>query len=339
MNWWLVPVAPAALAIAAYAARRLLVAGPRARRQDLTGKTIVVTGANSGLGRASATEFARWGAEVIVTSRDRARVEAAATAIMNDAGAAGRVRGHALDIADAPSVEAFATWLSEEVQRVDVLVNNAGIHFDLLSQWDEPLLSADGHEVHWRTNFLGTFHLTQRLLPLLERSAREGGDARVVNVISMLHEKGSEEAFFRPSSTKEGYNSWVAYGSSKLATLLATTRELHRRYGEAGVSAFALHPGSVYTSVASKGLAGNEALLRIRDALAPIERYMLKTPFEGAQTQIHCATSPELRGGGSGGGRYMRDLRVAESTSYAIGDEVASRLYDRSLGWLDSLAD
>ncbi len=331
------PVALAAVAVAAPLTRRLLVAGPRARRYDLSGKAVVITGGNSGLGRATAVQLARWGADVIITSRDRARAEAAALSIAKEAAAEGRVIGRALDLAKFDSVEAFSRWHSEHVGCLDVLVNNAGIHFDLLSQWDAPLLSADGFEVHWRTNFLGTFHLTLCLLPMLERCSAAGGDARIVNVVSMLHARGSEEALFGPSSTSEGYNSWVAYGTSKLATLLATTRELQLRQGEDGVSTFALHPGSVYTSVASKGLAGNELLLKVRDALAPVERYLLKTPLEGAQTQIHCATSPELATDAEARGRYLRSLRVAESPSYAMDDEVAARLYDQSAEWVSSL--
>ena len=144
-------------------------------------------------------------------------------------------------------------WYRGNRPRLDVLVNNAGIHLDLLSQWKEPRLTKDHVETHWRTNYLGTSHLTHELLPLLCSSASETGDARVVNVVSMLHDRGSNSEFFSPVKP---YNSWEAYGQSKLG-LVHFTHELDRRFAAKGLKSYCLHPGSVYTNVATKGLAGN----------------------------------------------------------------------------------
>src|SRR6185295_9523929 len=115
----------------------------------------------------------------------------------------------------------------------------------LRSQWKAPRL-VDGDEIHWRTNYLGTMELTHRLVPFLCSSGRRGGDARIVNVVSMLHAKGRNDALFAPLSP---YDSWTAYGTSKLA-LVHATFELDRRMASSHVRATCLHPGAVYSRIA-----------------------------------------------------------------------------------------
>jgi retinol dehydrogenase-12 len=96
---------------------------------------------------------------------------------------------------------------------LDVLINNAGIHLNLLSQWPAPALSADGIELQWRTNYLGSLHLSHLLLPLLVSMAKKTGDARIVNVVSMLHSRGRNDQFFEPNRP---YSSLDVCGQSKL---------------------------------------------------------------------------------------------------------------------------
>src|SRR5690349_4300365 len=120
---------------------------------------------------------------------------------------------HPLELTDRGSVAAFASWVGETADRLDVLVNNAGVHLDLRGAWREPQL-VDGVEVHWRTNYLGTAQLTRLLLPLLLRTADQHGEARVVNVVSRLHARGRNEGLDGHLSP---YDSWAAYGTSKLA--------------------------------------------------------------------------------------------------------------------------
>ncbi|MFC6341739.1 SDR family NAD(P)-dependent oxidoreductase, partial [Nocardioides hankookensis] len=194
---------------------------------------------------------------------------------------------HPLDLTSRESVDALASWVGAPLDRLDVLVNNAGIHLDLRSKWREPQL-VDGHEIHWRTNYLGTAQLTRRLLPLLLDTASTYGEARVVNVVSKLHDRG-RNAWLSDGVTP--YDSWAAYGTSKLA-LVHEAAEIERRYGALGLHGYSLHPGSVYTRIADRGLETAPVLARLRRLAAPLERRSLATPEEGARTTVFCATSP-----------------------------------------------
>jgi NAD(P)-dependent dehydrogenase (short-subunit alcohol dehydrogenase family) len=274
------------------------------------GRTVLVTGATPGsLGHATAQALVARGDEVVVTARSRVPAVVAAC---------GARTGHELDLADAGSVASFAAWLAGEVGRLDVLVNNAGVHLDLRSQWKQPQL-VDGHEIHWRTNYLGSAHLTHALLPLLLAS-----DApRVVNVVSKLHRRGTNAAVL---GGVDPYDSWVAYGTSKLA-LIHHASELARRHP---VSTASLHPGSVYTHIADRGLEGHRVLSGLRRAFAPLERRALLSPEQGAATVLHCATEPSV------GGYYERSAPKDPSPD-ALDATVAAELWDRTATWLSIL--
>jgi NAD(P)-dependent dehydrogenase (short-subunit alcohol dehydrogenase family) len=311
--------------------RKLFVRTTYADPVNLAGKAIIVTGAGPGsLGFATARALATWGASVVVTTRSNtdAVVEDLRAQLPDDEASA-RIVGHSLDLSDRDSVERFVRWVIEtRGDKLDVLVNNAGVHLDLLSKWKEPLLIADGFETHWRINYLGTAHLTHLLLPLLEAAGRQTGDARIVNVSSQLHAKGSNADLFEPTRT---YNSWNAYGNSKLA-LVHMTNELQRRHSaDAHLQAYSLHPGSVFTRVADKGLEGTGLIEKVRSAMSPVEAFFLKTPEEGAQTQIHCTTSPALPGG-----LYYQECAAVEPCKDAADTEVAARLWDETRSWVEA---
>jgi NAD(P)-dependent dehydrogenase (short-subunit alcohol dehydrogenase family) len=282
---------------------------------DLTGRRVVVTGASPGsLGFATARTLASWGAEVVVTTR--ATTSQVVTALGE------RVSGHELDLSDAESVERFVQWFQGEADGLDVLVNNAGIHLDLRSQWHEPRLTPDGHELHWRTNYLGTAHLTHRLLPLLLTSP----EPRVVTVVSKLHARGTNAGLGHPL---DPYDSWVAYGTSKLGLVHLMT-ELHRRHP--AVRTASLHPGSVFTHIADRGLEEQRVLSRVRRVLAPLERRALLTPEQGAQTTLHCATAPDVVPGG-----YYQRCVLTDPSPDARDADTARDLWDRTVRWLDEL--
>jgi NAD(P)-dependent dehydrogenase (short-subunit alcohol dehydrogenase family) len=309
--------------------RRRFVSSAYAEPVDLAGKKIIVTGASAGsLGFETARTLAQWGASVVVTTRSNAG--AAGEAIqgqLQEAGARQRVDAHALDLSQRDSVISFVRWFVEaHGDSLDVLVNNAGIHLDLLSRWKEPRLTDDGFEIQWRTNYLGTAHLTHLLLPLLEQTGQATSDARIVNVVSHLHVKGSNDDLF---GATRPYRSWEAYGNSKLA-LMHMTNELQRRYAhKSHVQAYCLHPGSVFTNVAGRGLEGTGIIEKARNALSPVEAFFLKTAEEGAQTQIYCASQPRLRGG-----LYYEECKPAEASKEAANAEIAARLWNETQAWL-----
>ncbi|MFA5937831.1 MAG: SDR family NAD(P)-dependent oxidoreductase [Sinimarinibacterium sp.] len=301
--------------------RRLFLNPRWSTPTDLSGRCLLVTGASPGsIGFETARTLASWGASTVITTRSNPAETV--SQLRERLGGKGTVEGYVLDLADRRSVADFAEQFLATHQRLDVLVNNAGVHLDLLSEWKSPKL-CDGHEIHWRTNYLGTMDLTHAMLPALRDTARSVGEARVVNVVSMLHKRGSNAQLFSPRAP---YNSWTAYGNSKLA-LVHATFELQRRH--APLQAYCLHPGAVYTRIADKGLAGHPVLGRLRRALTPIESFFLLTPEEGAQTSVHCATATGLAGG-----RYFSNCRAAEPAAQAMDAATSARIWDETMAWI-----
>jgi NAD(P)-dependent dehydrogenase (short-subunit alcohol dehydrogenase family) len=275
-------------------------------------RAALVTGTGPGsIGEATAESLRGLGLRVLTTTRSCAESEDA----------------HPLDLTSRESVTALADWVAATTDRLDVLINNAGIHLDLRSKWSEPQL-VDGHEIHWRTNYLGAAQLTRLLLPLLLSTAEAAGEARVVNVVSKLHERGRNEWL---DGDLTPYDSWAAYGTSKLA-LVHETAEIERRYGERGLHGYSLHPGSVYTRIADRGLETAPVLARLRKLAAPLERRSLASPADGARTTVFCATSPDAVPGG-----YHRRSAVAEPSDDARDAPVAARLWDTTTAWVESV--
>ncbi len=306
------------------AIRGSVVKAPLAQVQNLHGKTVIVTGCAQGsIGFETAKTLAQWGAKVIISTRTQVEktIEVLRAATDGDA-----IDGHALDLISADSVAAFVQWFEKNHgDRLDILVNNAGVHLDLLSQWKTPHLSMDGFEIQWRTNYLGVMHLTHLLLPLLQATAQKNGEARIVNVSSQMHSKGYNTGLFGDYP----YNSWTAYGMSKLA-LIHATFEIQRRFAEKNhLQAYCLHPGAVFTNIADKGLVGNNTLQAVRHAFSSVERFMLLTPEEGAQTSLHCATNPAAVGG-----QYYQGCKPRAPSADCLDVVVAARLWDETAQWV-----
>jgi NAD(P)-dependent dehydrogenase (short-subunit alcohol dehydrogenase family) len=280
---------------------------------DQTGRLAVVTGANSGLGRVTATELARRGADVVLAVRNVAAGDDTARAIAAAVpGAELQVRK--VDLASLASVRAFAAGIADEHPKIDLLVNNAGLVILGPRQ-----TTADGFELHLGTNMLGHFALTGLLLPLVARGDRP----RIVSLSSITHK--SAHLDFEDLMSERAYRAAPVYGASKLATTVFGI-ELDRRLRTAGspVLSTLAHPGVSRTNLTPRawGYPGSLGRLAVR-------LFLLATqPTEqGALPQLYAATAPGVRGGqffGPAGFREMRgsvtEVRAsAEASDPAVG--------------------
>lgn len=327
---------------------RMFLPRPMATPVDMAGRHVIVTGASPGsLGYETARILAGWGASVVATRvRDVSLMEAALKEDLLKGGAdADNLTAHALDLRDPDSVNAFANWYRDSHQgKLHVLVNNAGIHRKTLAPRSEAPLTEDGFEVHWRTNYLGAFHLTWAMLPLLQRTGLESGDAQVVNVSSGLHDRvGNADLFGEgplrhlphgelPPHDRPRYHSWDAYGKSKLA-MNHMAFEIERRFAEShNLHGVAVHPGVVMTNLtlpqAFRGRIG-KVTHRISSALASL---VLLSPTAGAQTIVMCASQRPLQGG-----RYYERCDVAEPSADSLYADASKRLWEQSERWVGTL--
>jgi protochlorophyllide reductase len=282
---------------------------------DLTGRTAVVTGANSGLGFEITTILAAHGAQLILACRNTAKADAAADQIRRRWPAA-TLEIHALDLADLDSVATFADGLLATHARLDILVNNAG-----LMAIDEAR-TRQGVEMQFGVNHLGHFALTAHLLPLL--LATPG--SRVASMSSMGHR--AARGFADPRGERP-YDRWGAYFHSKLANLLFTA-ELHRRLTAAAAPtiAVAAHPGGAHTNLGTQGSSLLNQAIRI---LGP---RVTQSAALGARPMLRAATDPAVRGGEFYGPRFLAvgATPVRETPSRAARDTAAARqLWDLSV--------
>lgn len=251
---------------------------------DLAGTTALVTGANSGVGFGTAQHLANHGAHVVLGCRSPQRA-ADAVAALQVAVPHGSFSVLQVDLADLASVRRAATELSEKHDKLDVMVNNAGIALAPEGR------TADGFEAHLGANYLGHFALTAHLVPLV--LAAPAG--RVVHVASIQHLVG-RIVLDDLDSERRRYRAWVAYGQSKLATLLFMS-ELDRRLRAAGANALSIgaHPGVAGTNVHEDYAIAQVRWLR--PAVDWVVGSVLQTAEEGARSSLMAATAPGVAGG------------------------------------------
>lgn len=274
----------------------------------MAGKTCIVTGANSGIGRAAALALAGMGARVLMVCRDRARGEAA----LADLQRAGDASLIIADLSSQAEIRRAAAELLDAAGRIDVLLNNAGA---LQTSYS---VTVDGFERTWATNHLNYFLLTYLLRERIEASA----PARIINVSSRAHE-GQRIDLGNPQQPERGYRGYRAYGQSKLANILFTN-ELARRLDGTGVTANSLHPGVVRTGFGktNTSVTGRMFGLLMR-GIAPF----LLSAERGAATSIYLATSPDVEGVS---GRYFIDCAPATPHPAALDEDAARRLWSLS---------
>ncbi|MBM7112448.1 SDR family oxidoreductase [Archangium primigenium] len=270
----------------------------------MTEQTVIVTGANSGVGLATVVELARRGATVIMACRSPERGEAALREARERAGSE-KIELMRLDLASLDSIRAFASDFRARHSRLDVLINNAGV-VTLKRQ-----TTRDGFELQLGTNHLGHFLLTLLLLEPLRRAPQ----GRVVNLSSGAHQVG--DIHWEDPHLTRRYRVWTAYGQSKLANILFT-RALARRLRGTSVTVNALHPGAVATRLGQDRQTGfGKTVLRL------LKPFFL-TPEQGAETSVYLATSPEVA---HVSGEYFYRLKPAPTSARARDEALAERLW------------
>jgi NAD(P)-dependent dehydrogenase (short-subunit alcohol dehydrogenase family) len=263
--------------------------------KDLSGKTVFITGGNSGLGLESARAMAAKGAHVVLAGRDVAKLDEAASTIRAETGSQ-CVETIVCDLADLSSVRACGAEARERFDKIDILLNNAGVMACPLGH------TADGFERQFGTNHIGHFALTKELMPLVEA----GADKRIVNLSSRGHHMAPLN-LDDPNFEIREYNEWASYGQAKTANALFTVG-LHDRFGDKGIQAFAVHPGGIQTNL-GRHLSEEQSAALIARVTASDANFAFKTIPQGAATQVWAATADDLA---DQGGVYCEDCHIAE---------------------------
>lgn len=274
---------------------------------ELTGRTFLVTGANTGIGKETVRDLAGRGARVVVAGRSEERNRSAIREIADQTGNTD-LDWIQLDLGDLASVrQAAATFLASG-EPLHVLVNNAGLA-------GKRGTTASGFEIAFGTNHVGTFLFTE----LLREHIVATGPGRIVNVASTAHyrAKGIDwDAVRQPSVTRTAFDEYCV---SKLANVLHA-RELGRRLQGTGVTTYSLHPGAIASDVWRE----------VPPGLRHVMKLFMKDTTQGAQTSLYCATSPDVAGET---GLYYDDRRVKQP-SRIVTDELAAELWERSEAWV-----
>ncbi|KAG0032865.1 hypothetical protein BGZ81_009918 [Podila clonocystis] len=294
---------------------------------DLSSKTAIVTGGNSGLGYVTALALARHGAHVFLACRNAAKANEAIEKIERELAETAphlypKVEFLQLDLADLKQVARAARAFLEKGTKLDILVNNAGV--GLLP----PTLSKEGIEMVFAVNHMGPFLFTQLLLPRLI----EAQPSRIVNVSSMAHELQLSEGGiqFGTLSQADGESPIVHYNRSKLANILYT-KALARRLEEAGhdkVFVNAVHPGYVLTDIDSR--IENTVGKAMGLFMTTFRHVVGRDVEDGALTQLYCATSPQIEEKGLSGRYFVPDAHELRPGPYAMNRELQERLFKYS---------
>lgn len=286
---------------------------------DLRGRTALITGGSSGLGKETARALAARGASVVLTARDVPKGRKVADEIRASTGNAA-VEVAELELGSLAAIRAAADRILGGHPRFDLLINNAGVMACPFAK------TSDGFELQFGSNHLGHFLFTLLMLPALRR-----GDAvRIVNLSSRGHHIAPVD-FDDLQFEHRAYDKWQSYGQAKTANVLFSVG-LERRLGGSGIHAFAVHPGAIMTELGRHLQAEDIAYLQTRS-----RGMQFKSVEQGAATSCFAATAPELAGRG---GLYLEDCHVAAVDdspeapegvkSYALDPENAERLWSVS---------
>ena len=274
---------------------------------SMNGKTVLVTGATSGMGMVIALALAENGAAVIVHGRNAKKAEDAVKEIKEKTGNPS-IYFLVADFSKLEDVRKLAADVKKNFERLDVLINNAGAVFG------KRTISADGHELTFQVNYLCHFLLTNLLLDLLKKSA----PSRVVNISSGLHERGRID--FEDLNMNKKYNPNKAYANSKLANVLFTY-ELAKRLEGTGITVNVSNPGMAKTHLGYDSGGLTSFSKKFIDLFG-------KSAEKGAETTIFLATSPEVE---TISGKYFEDKKVEQTSEITYDSSTAAKLWKVSM--------
>lgn len=277
---------------------------------EMKDKICIVTGANSGIGKVTAIDIAKKGAKLIMVCRSKERGQEALDDVVKLSGNE-NVELMLADMSSQKSILEFTKSFKEKYDRIDVLLNNAGLIVG------ERKITEDGFESTFATNHMGYFLTTKWLMDII----KESKSARIVNVASEAHRAG-DISFFNDINCEKGYNSMRVYGQSKLYNIIFTY-ELDKRLkadGVTNVTANCLHPGVIASNFGSSG----GTLMKFAVKLA---RPFLQTNDQGAETQIYLSTSPDVEGIS---GKYFDKKRPVKSSRISYDEKLWEKLWEIS---------
>jgi len=275
-------------------------------RTTMKDKVVMITGANSGIGKAATLALAKMGATIVMVARSAEKGEAARSEIMKES-QNNSVDLLLADLSSLESVRQLVTEFRKKYSKLHVLINNAG----LFNQRRH--VTTDGYENTFATNYLAPFLLTSLQLDLLKASA----PSRIINVSSVGHYNGHIN--FDDLNLEKEYGGWKAYGQSKLALVLFT-HELARKLKGTGVTVNAVHPGTVATNIWTRPLGPAGFIMAL-------PKLFMTSPEKGAETIVYLAFSTEAK---NLNGEYLEKLKVKKSSNESYDEEIAQRLWDVS---------
>ncbi|XP_067681166.1 retinol dehydrogenase 12-like [Haliotis asinina] len=293
--------------------RQWLAGSPVRSQARMDGKTVVITGGNTGIGKATAQELMKRGARVIIACRDVAKGAAA----LKDIHTATRQKNGTcklLDLSSFKSIRSFVDSFLQEEKKLDVLINNAAVAIG------PRLESSDGYEMQFAVNHLGHFLLTNLLLDVMKKSA----PSRIINVSSKGYELGRVN--FDDINSEKEYKAFDVYAKTKLANVLFT-RELSNRLTGSGVTVNCLHPGVVYTEIGRNvtKIDFNWFVKFLLNTVGQALYYLFaNTPQQGARTTVYCAVAPEME---NVSGKFLSDSRICDLLPHAMDADDAERLW------------
>ncbi|XP_065671062.1 retinol dehydrogenase 11 [Hydra vulgaris] len=267
-------------------------------------KTVIITGANTGIGKETALELAKRGATIVLACRDLKKGNTAVVDIKNQTKNE-NVFLKELDLSSLHSIRLFASSFMKEFSSLHVLINNAGVFCPQQK-------TKDGFEMHLGVNHLGHFLLTNLLLKHMNATNEP---CRIINVTSKLHEFGKIN--FNDINFENNYSIYKAYSQSKLANILFTI-ELNKKLSHSNITVYAVHPGLVLTNILRHDFFTSHF----------IPRCFFKTPKQGAQTILYCATQEGLE---TFSGSYFAECQITKSRNTSISDaKLSKKLWEYS---------